>query len=78
MAGKSTEELRKIFTQFASKEGDPSQLSQSELKELIQKEFPDLPKASSTIDVIFKEMDKNNDGEISFEEFEAVIRNIKG
>lgn len=32
----------------------------------------------SPVDVIFKEMDKNNDGEISFEEFESVIKNIKG
>ncbi|XP_053243131.1 protein S100-G [Podarcis raffonei] len=77
MAKTSTEELRKVFTKYASKGGDPNQLSQCELKELIEKEFPNVPKAS-TIDAVFKEMDKNNDGEVSFEEFEAVMAKLMG
>ncbi|XP_033003249.1 protein S100-G [Lacerta agilis] len=77
MAKTSTEELRKVFGKYASKGGDPNQLSQCELKELIEKEFPNVPKASTT-DVIFKEMDKNNDGEVSFEELEAVMAKLMG
>lgn len=46
MAKTSTEELRKVFAKYASKGGDPNQLSQCELKELIEKEFPNVPKAS--------------------------------
>nr|XP_034971988.1 protein S100-G [Zootoca vivipara] len=77
MAKTSTEELRKVFSKYASKGGDPNQLSQCELKELIEKEFPNVPKASTT-GAIFKEMDKNNDGEVSFEEFEAVMAKLMG
>uniref|UniRef100_A0A8D0HK16 EF-hand domain-containing protein n=1 Tax=Sphenodon punctatus TaxID=8508 RepID=A0A8D0HK16_SPHPU len=69
----------RIFNKYAVKGGDPDQLSNCELKELIEKEFPDSAKVSNTsIDAIFKEMDKNSDGEVSFEEFKAVISKLKG
>ncbi|XP_061485304.1 protein S100-G [Rhineura floridana] len=76
MAKTSTEELRKVFSKYALKGGDPNQLSQYELKVLIEKEFPGVAKA--TVDAIFKEMDKNNDGEVNFEEFEPVITKLIG
>ncbi|KAM4798996.1 protein S100-G [Urocitellus parryii] len=73
---KSPEELKRIFEKYAAKEGDPDQLSKDELKLLIQTEFPTLLKGSSTIDDLFKELDKNGDGEVSFEEFQVLVRKI--
>ncbi|XP_005316059.1 protein S100-G [Ictidomys tridecemlineatus] len=73
---KSPEELKRIFEKYAAKEGDPDQLSKDELKLLIQTEFPTLLKGSSTIDDLFKELDKNGDGEVSFEEFQVLVKKI--
>ncbi|XP_031226602.1 protein S100-G isoform X1 [Mastomys coucha] len=76
-AEKSPEEMKSIFQKYAAKEGDPNQLSKEELKLLIQSEFPSLLKqASSTLDTLFKELDKNGDGEVSYEEFEAFFKKI--
>ncbi|KAH0520342.1 protein S100-G [Microtus ochrogaster] len=73
---KSPEEMKSIFEKYAAKEGDPNQLSKEELKLLIQSEFPTLLKGASTLDNLFKELDKNGDGEVSFEEFQALIQKI--
>lgn len=73
---KSPEEMKSIFEKYAAKEGDPNQLSKEELKLLIQSEFPSLLKGPSTLDNLFKELDKNGDGEVSFEEFQALIKKI--
>ncbi|XP_008566669.1 PREDICTED: protein S100-G [Galeopterus variegatus] len=75
-AKKSAEELKSIFQKYAAKEGDPDQLSKKELHLLIKAEFPNLLKSSSTIDDLFKELDKNGDGEVSFEEFQVFIKKI--
>ncbi|XP_004597545.1 protein S100-G [Ochotona princeps] len=75
-AKKSPEELKAIFEKYAAKEGDPDQLSKEELKLLIQAEFPKLLKGPNTLDDLFKELDKNGDGEVSFEEFQALIKKI--
>ncbi|XP_002719960.1 protein S100-G [Oryctolagus cuniculus] len=75
-AKKSPEELKKIFEKYAAKEGDPDQLSKDELKLLIQAEFPTLLKGPSTLDELFKELDKNGDGEVSFDEFQVLIKKI--
>ncbi|ELW48727.1 protein S100-G [Tupaia chinensis] len=72
-AKKSPEELKSIFEKYAAKEGDPDQLSKDELKLLIQNEFPSLLKEPSSLDDLFKELDKNGDGEISFEEFQVFV-----
>ncbi|XP_036031015.1 protein S100-G [Onychomys torridus] len=73
---KSSEEMKSIFQKYAAKEGDPNQLSKEELKLLIQSEFPSLLKDSSTLDKLFEELDKNGDGEVSFEEFQAFFKKI--
>ncbi|XP_038173190.1 protein S100-G [Arvicola amphibius] len=73
---KSPEEMKSIFEKYAAKEGDPNQLSKEELKLLIQSEFPSLLKGAGTLDNLFKELDKNGDGEVSFEEFQALIKKI--
>ncbi|XP_005074276.1 protein S100-G [Mesocricetus auratus] len=73
---KSPEEMKSIFQKYAAKEGDPNQLSKEELKLLIQAEFPSLLKGSSTLDNLFAELDKNGDGEVSFEEFQALLKKI--
>ncbi|XP_072470378.1 protein S100-G [Notamacropus eugenii] len=73
---KSPEELKKIFEKYAAKEGDPDQLSKDELKLLIEAEFPHLLKGTTSLDDLFKELDKNGDGEVSFEEFQILIKKI--
>ncbi|XP_008850439.1 protein S100-G [Nannospalax galili] len=75
-AKKSPEELKSIFQKYAAKEGDPNQLSKEELKQLIQAEFPSLLKGSNTLDHLFAELDKNGDGEVSFEEFQVLVNKI--
>ncbi|XP_004475276.2 protein S100-G [Dasypus novemcinctus] len=75
-AKQSPEELKRIFEKYAAKEGDPDQLSKEELRLLIQAEFPNLLKGPSTLDDLFKELDKNGDGEVSFEEFQVFIKKI--
>ncbi|KAG8508855.1 Protein S100-G [Galemys pyrenaicus] len=73
---KTAEELQSIFAKYAAKEGDPDQLSKEELKLLIQTEFPSLLKGPNTINELFQELDKNGDGEVSFEEFQALVKKI--
>ncbi|KAK2507281.1 hypothetical protein MC885_004157 [Smutsia gigantea] len=73
---KSPEELKSIFEKYAAQEGDPDQLSKEELKLLIQSEFPSLLKGPSTLDDLFQELDKNGDGEVSFEEFQVFVKKI--
>ncbi|DAA12577.1 protein S100-G [Bos indicus] len=75
-AKKSPEELKGIFEKYAAKEGDPNQLSKEELKLLLQTEFPSLLKGPSTLDELFEELDKNGDGEVSFEEFQVLVKKI--
>ncbi|XP_005409205.1 PREDICTED: protein S100-G [Chinchilla lanigera] len=75
-AKKSPEELKRIFEKYAAKEGDPDQLSKEELKLLVQAEFPSLLKGASTLDDLFKELDKNGDGEVSFEEFQLFVKKL--
>nr|1HT9_A Chain A, CALBINDIN D9K [Bos taurus]1HT9_B Chain B, CALBINDIN D9K [Bos taurus] len=73
---KSPEELKGIFEKYAAKEGDPNNLSKEELKLLLQTEFPSLLKGMSTLDELFEELDKNGDGEVSFEEFQVLVKKI--
>nr|1BOC_A Chain A, CALBINDIN D9K [Bos taurus] len=73
---KSPEELKGIFEKYADKEGDGNQLSKEELKLLLQTEFPSLLKGMSTLDELFEELDKNGDGEVSFEEFQVLVKKI--
>ncbi|KAM6144067.1 protein S100-G [Erethizon dorsatum] len=75
-AKKSPEELKSIFKKYAAKEGDPDQLSKEELRLLVQAEFPSLLKGPSTLDDLFKELDKNGDGEVSFEEFQVFVKRL--
>ncbi|KAM8752626.1 protein S100-G [Rhynchonycteris naso] len=72
----SSKELKSIFEKYAAKEGDPNQLSKEELTLLIQNEFPSLLKGPNTLEDLFKELDKNGDGEVSFEEFQGLLKKI--
>ncbi|KAM5290964.1 protein S100-G [Glossophaga mutica] len=72
----SSKELKSIFEKYAAKEGDPNQLSKEELRLLIQNEFPTLLKGPNTLEDLFKELDKNGDGEVSFEEFQELLKKI--
>ncbi|XP_012512095.1 PREDICTED: protein S100-G [Propithecus coquereli] len=73
---KSPEELKSVFEKYAAKEGDPNQLSKAELKLLIQAEFPSVLKGPKTLDDLFQEVDKNGDGEVSFEEFQLFVKKM--
>ncbi|XP_004612270.1 protein S100-G [Sorex araneus] len=75
-AQKSPEELKSIFEKYAAREGDPEQLSKEELKLLVQTEFPSLLQGPNTLDELFKELDKNGDGEVSFQEFQVLVKKI--
>ncbi|XP_016066660.1 PREDICTED: protein S100-G [Miniopterus natalensis] len=72
----SPKELKSIFEKYAAKEGDPNQLSKEELRLLIQTEFPNLLKGPNTLEDLFKELDQNGDGEVSFEEFQGLLNKI--
>ncbi|KAM7044867.1 protein S100-G [Molossus nigricans] len=72
----SSKELKSIFEKYAAKEGDPNQLSKEELRLLIQNEFPSLLKDQNTLEDLFKELDENGDGEVSFEEFQGLLKKI--
>ncbi|KAK1347035.1 hypothetical protein QTO34_000897 [Cnephaeus nilssonii] len=72
----SPNELKSIFEKYAAKEGDPNQLSKEELRLLIQTEFPSLLKGPNTLEDLFKELDKNGDGEVSFEEFQGLLNKL--
>ncbi|CAJ1083312.1 ictacalcin-like [Xyrichtys novacula] len=64
------------FQKYAGKEGDEKSLTKSELKELLQNEFGDLPgKASdkAAVDGIFDDLDQNKDKRVDFEEFGTLI-----
>ncbi|XP_036295598.1 protein S100-G [Pipistrellus kuhlii] len=72
----SPNELKSIFEKYAAKEGDPNQLSMEELRQLIQTEFPSLLKGPNSLEDLFKELDKNGDGEVSFEEFQGLVNKL--
>ncbi|XP_038579878.1 ictacalcin-like [Micropterus salmoides] len=68
--------LIKAFSKYAGKEGDKNTLSKAELKELLQNELGCLlGKASdkAAVDHIFKELDKNQDNSVDFEEFGRMV-----
>ncbi|XP_039608183.1 protein S100-A1-like [Polypterus senegalus] len=62
-----------VFNKYAKQEGSKDKLSQSELKKLIEAELSTGPLSkkvdSSKVDELFKEMDKNNDGQVNLCEF---------
>uniref|UniRef100_UPI00006833CC Vitamin D-dependent calcium-binding protein, intestinal n=1 Tax=Bos taurus TaxID=9913 RepID=UPI00006833CC len=73
---KSPEEIKGAFEVFAAKEGDPNQISKEELKLVMQTLGPSLLKGMSTLDEMIEEVDKNGDGEVSFEEFLVMMKKI--
>ncbi|XP_039608194.1 protein S100-G-like [Polypterus senegalus] len=62
-----------VFNKYAKQEGSKDKLSQSELKKLIEAELSTGPLSkkidASKVDELFKEMDKNHDGQVSLCEF---------
>ncbi|XP_051779245.1 protein S100-G-like isoform X3 [Erpetoichthys calabaricus] len=62
-----------VFNKYAKLEGGKDKLSQSELKKLIEAELSAGPLSkkidASKVDELFKEMDKNQDGQVSLCEF---------
>ncbi|KAK2533787.1 hypothetical protein Q9966_007614 [Columba livia] len=70
--------LLKYFTEYASKEGSTTELSVAGLKSLLQNQFAQYLKDSSSVDTVIKSLDKDKDGNISFDEFVTVVKKITG
>ncbi|XP_012870575.1 PREDICTED: protein S100-A12 [Dipodomys ordii] len=68
-----------IFHQYSIRTDHPDTLTKSELKKLIIRELANTiknTKDQATIDRIFKELDDNGDGEVSFREFLFLLASV--
>ncbi|XP_060537930.1 protein S100-A1-like [Pantherophis guttatus] len=66
-----------VFHQYSSKGGDKDKLSKKELKQLLQKEFGlETQKYPEGVDKIMCDLDKNGDGQVSFQEFLKMVAAI--
>ncbi|XP_078279894.1 protein S100-A1-like [Rhinoraja longicauda] len=65
-----------VFNEFAGKEGDKFHLNQNELEKILAAEFPGYMKADkdkTKITKIMKDLDFDNDGQVSFKEFAIML-----
>ncbi|XP_069870162.1 protein S100-A12-like [Dipodomys merriami] len=68
-----------IFHQYSIQTDHPDTLTKSELKKLIIRDLANTiknTKDQATIDNIFKELDDNRDGEVSFKEFILLVASV--
>uniref|UniRef100_A0A8C3YC17 Protein S100 n=1 Tax=Catagonus wagneri TaxID=51154 RepID=A0A8C3YC17_9CETA len=68
-----------VFHQYSVRLGHFDTLIKRELKQLITKELPTIlqnTKDQATIDKIFQELDANQDGQVSFNEFVALVTKV--
>ncbi|XP_029976452.1 ictacalcin-like [Salarias fasciatus] len=68
--------LLNVFDKYARKEGDSDTLTKQELKDLLQTELGELlGKANdkAAVDKIFKELDRNADNTVDFQEFANLV-----
>uniref|UniRef100_A0A8D0GI43 Protein S100 n=1 Tax=Sphenodon punctatus TaxID=8508 RepID=A0A8D0GI43_SPHPU len=75
----SFEIIINMFHAYSVRQSHPDKLNKGELKQLIEKELPNLileATDKSTMDKIFKDLDKNKDNEVDFEEFMALITKV--
>ncbi|XP_045672726.1 LOW QUALITY PROTEIN: protein S100-A9 [Phyllostomus hastatus] len=70
----------KIFHQYSRHEDHPDRLSQSEFKELVQKELPTFLKKENrdeeAIKEILEDLDTSGDKQLSFEEFAMLVAKL--
>ncbi|XP_041798743.1 ictacalcin-like [Chelmon rostratus] len=66
--------LRSVFNKHAGKEGDPETLTKKELCDLLKHEgFVTDAKDKCQVDNFFKELDNNQDGVVSFQEYVTFV-----
>ncbi|XP_036778080.2 protein S100-A12 [Manis pentadactyla] len=68
-----------IFHQYSIRTGNFDTLSKRELKQLMTKELPNAienTKDKAAIDDIFQDLDKDKDGQVSFDEFIVLIARV--
>ncbi|KAJ6652710.1 hypothetical protein lerEdw1_011152 [Lerista edwardsae] len=74
------ETIINIFHQYSVRVGNFDTLSQGELKQLLEKQFPHWLKAqkknAKAIEQIFQRLDKNKDKQVDFAEFMGLITEI--
>ncbi|XP_006008437.1 protein S100-A1-like [Latimeria chalumnae] len=75
----ASETQANIFYKYAGKEGDKCKLNKKELKELLQKEYPNFlnaPKDTDAVEMIMQDLDTNGDGEVDFQEFMVFVASL--
>ncbi|ELK36305.1 Protein S100-A12 [Myotis davidii] len=68
-----------VFHQYSVRVGDFDTLNKRELKQLITKELANTiknTKDQATIDKIFQELDADRDGQVTFNEFVALVSKV--
>ncbi|NXX83551.1 S10AD protein, partial [Urocolius indicus] len=67
------EKIVTVFFSYAEKEGRRGTLTDSEFKELVQLQLPNLMKDVPSLEEKMKELDVNNDKELKFSEYWRLI-----
>nr|AAN63527.1 S-100 calcium-binding protein A1 [Squalus acanthias] len=65
-----------VFRKYSGKEGDKYSLSNNEMVDLLKAELPNFLKSQkdkAAVDKIMKDLDRNKDGELDFQEFVVLI-----
>ncbi|CAI9606553.1 unnamed protein product [Staurois parvus] len=68
-----------VFHTYSAREGDKHKLCKRELKDLLQNELGEYleeQKDATSVDKILKELDKNGDGEVDFQEFVTLLDSL--
>ncbi|XP_063002113.1 protein S100-A12-like [Elgaria multicarinata webbii] len=71
--------IAKIFLQYSVHVGDFDTLSKKEMAELMKNELPNFlkdKKNPKAIDEMFNDLDRNKDGQVSFEEFTVLVQRV--
>ncbi|KAJ6667525.1 hypothetical protein lerEdw1_016646 [Lerista edwardsae] len=76
MANFNSDELLKLFTQYALKEGSSSLLSMDGLKNLLQGNFSNLL-GSISLNDLSKYVDIDKDGKVNFNDFKALLSKLQ-
>ncbi|XP_063002114.1 protein S100-A12-like [Elgaria multicarinata webbii] len=73
------ETIINVFHQYSVRDGHFDTLSEKEMAELMKKELPNFLKDKNNpkaIDEMFNDLDKNKNGEVSFEEYLTLLSRV--
>ncbi|XP_060537951.1 protein S100-A1-like isoform X2 [Pantherophis guttatus] len=71
---KAIETIVDVFFKYSTREGDQATLTTGEFKELATAQLPNLMKTQKY--PIMRDLDKNGDGKVSFQEFVKLVAAI--